>query len=68
MKAFVVDKYKKKGALILVNMPEPDLQDNDVLIRICVTAVNQLGGLLWHLGNRESVERFVQGAPLTEVD
>lgn len=42
MKAFVVDKYKKKGALVLVNMPEPDLQDNDVLIRICATAVNRL--------------------------
>jgi NADPH:quinone reductase-like Zn-dependent oxidoreductase len=42
VKAFVVDKYKKKGALVLVNMPEPDLQDNDVLIRICATAVNRL--------------------------
>jgi NADPH:quinone reductase-like Zn-dependent oxidoreductase len=42
VKAFVVDKYKKKGALVLVNMPEPELQDNDVLIRICATAVNQL--------------------------
>jgi NADPH:quinone reductase-like Zn-dependent oxidoreductase len=42
VKAFVVDKYKKKGALVLVNMPEPDLQDNDVLIRICAASVNQL--------------------------
>lgn len=42
MKAFVVDKYKKKDALVLVNMPEPGLQDNDVLILICATAVNQL--------------------------
>ena len=42
MKAFVVDKYKNKGALVLVNMPEPELQDNDVLIRICAAAVNQL--------------------------
>jgi NADPH:quinone reductase-like Zn-dependent oxidoreductase len=42
VKAFVVDKYKKKGALVLVNMPEPELQDNDVLIRVCATAVNQL--------------------------
>ena len=31
VKAFVVDKYKKKGGLVLVNMPEPELQDNDVL-------------------------------------
>ena len=42
MKAFVVDKYKKKGTLLLVNMPEPKLQDNDVLIRIHATAVNLL--------------------------
>src|SRR5579859_4721921 len=42
MKAFVVEKYKKKGALHLVDMPEPSLQDNDVLIRIHATAVNLL--------------------------
>lgn len=42
MKAFVVEKYKKKGALLLVNMPEPKLQDNDVLIRIHGTGVNLL--------------------------
>ena len=42
MKAFVVEKYKKKGALALVNMPEPKLQDNDVLIRIHAASVNQL--------------------------
>ena len=42
MKAFVVDKYKKKGALRLANVPEPDLQDNDVLVRIHAAAVNLL--------------------------
>ena len=42
MKAFVVDKYKKGGALRLANMPEPVLQDNDVLIRIHAAAVNLL--------------------------
>jgi len=42
VKAFVVEKYKKKGALVLVNMPEPELQDNDVLIRIHAASVNQL--------------------------
>jgi NADPH:quinone reductase-like Zn-dependent oxidoreductase len=42
MKAFVVDKYKKKGALRLANVPEPELQDNDVLVRIHATAVNLL--------------------------
>src|SRR5216684_7347671 len=42
MKAFVVDKYKKKGALRLANVPEPELQDNDVLVQIHATAVNLL--------------------------
>ena len=42
MKAFVVDKYKKKGALRLTSLPEPELRDNDVLVRIQATAVNLL--------------------------
>src|SRR5208282_1834978 len=42
MKAFVVDKYKKKGALRLANLPEPELQENDVLVQIHATAVNLL--------------------------
>jgi NADPH:quinone reductase-like Zn-dependent oxidoreductase len=42
MKAFVVDKYKKKGALRLATVPEPDVQDNDVLVRIHAAAVNVL--------------------------
>src|SRR5208282_5554163 len=42
MKAFVVDKYKKKGALRLANLPEPELQENDVLVQIHATAANLL--------------------------
>jgi NADPH:quinone reductase-like Zn-dependent oxidoreductase len=42
MKAFVVDKYKKKGALRLANMPEPQSRDDDVLVRVHATAVNVL--------------------------
>lgn len=42
MKAFVVDKYKKKGALRLTNVPEPELRDADVLVRIHATTVNLL--------------------------
>lgn len=42
MKAFVVDKYKKKGALRLAEMPEPELRENDVLVRIHATGVNLL--------------------------
>jgi NADPH:quinone reductase-like Zn-dependent oxidoreductase len=44
LKAFVVDQYKKKGALRLANVPEPELQDNDVLVRIQAAAVNLLDG------------------------
>ncbi|GLH80199.1 NADPH:quinone oxidoreductase [Bradyrhizobium sp. SSBR45G] len=40
MKAFVVDKYKKKGALRLANLPEPELRDDDVLVRVHATGVN----------------------------
>lgn len=46
MKAFVVDKYKKKGALRLVNLPEPELRDDDVQVRVHATAVNLLDSKL----------------------
>jgi len=42
MKAFVVDKYKKKGALRLANLPEPQMQDDDVLVQVRATGVNLL--------------------------
>ncbi|MEK8091014.1 NADP-dependent oxidoreductase [Methylocystis sp. IM3] len=42
MKAFVVDKYEKKGALRLANVPEPELQGNDVLVQIHAAGVNLL--------------------------
>lgn len=42
MKAFIVDKYKKKGALRLADMPEPQMGANDLLIRIQATAINLL--------------------------
>lgn len=42
MKAFLVEKYKKRGALILAQVPEPQLRDRDVLVRIQATAVNLL--------------------------
>ncbi|MGM4931640.1 NADP-dependent oxidoreductase [Tardiphaga sp. 619_E2_N8_5] len=46
MKAFVVDKYKKKGALRLANVPEPEVQHTDVLVRVHATAVNLLDSKL----------------------
>jgi NADPH:quinone reductase-like Zn-dependent oxidoreductase len=42
MKAFVVDKYNKKGAPRLAEMPEPELREDDVLVRIHATGVNLL--------------------------
>ena len=42
MKAFVVDKYKKKEALRLAEMPKPELRDEDVLVEVHATAVNLL--------------------------
>ncbi|KAA3446391.1 NADPH:quinone oxidoreductase [Mesorhizobium sp. SARCC-RB16n] len=42
MKAFVVDKYQKKGALRLADMPEPELRDNDVLVEVHAAGVNLL--------------------------
>ncbi|MER9296619.1 NADP-dependent oxidoreductase [Mesorhizobium sp. M0621] len=42
MKAFVVDKYSKKGTLRLVEMPEPEFWDNDVLVEVHAAAVNVL--------------------------
>ncbi|MER9392999.1 MULTISPECIES: NADP-dependent oxidoreductase [unclassified Mesorhizobium] len=42
MKAFVVDKYSKKGILRLAEMPEPELLDNDVLVEVHAAGVNLL--------------------------
>src|SRR5687767_14093248 len=42
MKAFIVDRYKKKGALRLGHMPEPVLRDDDVLVEIHAAGLNLL--------------------------
>jgi NADPH:quinone reductase-like Zn-dependent oxidoreductase len=42
MKAFVINKYSKKGSLQLTEMPLPELKDNDVLVEIYAAAVNLL--------------------------
>ena len=42
MQAFIVDKYKKKDPLRLVEMPESQVGQNDVLVRIQATAINLL--------------------------
>jgi NADPH:quinone reductase-like Zn-dependent oxidoreductase len=42
MKAFVVEKYKKKGELNLVELPRPEPNEFEVLVEIKSSAVNLL--------------------------
>ncbi|AOO82632.1 NADP-dependent oxidoreductase [Bosea vaviloviae] len=42
MRAFIVDRYKKKSALRLGEMPEPALRDDDVLVEIHAAGLNLL--------------------------
>jgi NADPH:quinone reductase-like Zn-dependent oxidoreductase len=42
MKAFVVDRYEKRGDLRLAEMPEPALRDDDVLVEIHASGLNLL--------------------------
>ncbi|NTF97769.1 NADP-dependent oxidoreductase [Rhizobium rhizogenes] len=42
MKAYVVEKYKKNGPLRLVDLPDPQVQNGDVLVRVHATSVNPL--------------------------
>lgn len=42
MKAFIIDRYGKKEAGRIAEVPEPELRDDDVLIQIHAAAVNLL--------------------------
>lgn len=42
MKAFIVDRYSKNGALRLGEMPEPEVRDHDVLVAIHAASLNPL--------------------------
>jgi len=42
MKAFILDRYKKKSALRLGDMPAPEVRDHDVLVNIHAAALNLL--------------------------
>ena len=42
MKAFVLDRYGKKAALRLAEMPRPDLREDEVLIQVRAAGVNLL--------------------------
>jgi len=42
MKAFVADRYEKKRALRLADVPMPELRDDEVLVEVHAAGVNQL--------------------------
>jgi 2-desacetyl-2-hydroxyethyl bacteriochlorophyllide A dehydrogenase len=42
MKSFLIDRYKKGGALRLGEIPEPEVRANDVLVEIRAASVNLL--------------------------
>jgi NADPH:quinone reductase and related Zn-dependent oxidoreductases len=42
MKAFIIDRYSKKGPMRLGDMPEPELRDDDVLIEVHAAGLNLL--------------------------
>ena len=42
MKAFIVERYGRKGVGRLGDMPEPELRDGDVLVRVHAAGVNEL--------------------------
>jgi NADPH:quinone reductase-like Zn-dependent oxidoreductase len=46
MRAFILDKYKKKGALRLGEMPEPTWGDDDVLVQVHAAGLNLLDSKL----------------------
>lgn len=42
MKAFIINKYSKKGSLQLTEIPVPEVKDNDVLVDVYAAGVNLL--------------------------
>lgn len=46
MKAFIVDRYKKNGAIRFGETPVPDLRDDDVLVQIHAAGLNPLDAKL----------------------
>ena len=42
MKAFVVSRYGKADGVRAVDLPEPELQDDDVLVQIHAASINPL--------------------------
>lgn len=46
MKAFIVDRYRRKGALRLGDVPQPTLRDDDVLVEVHAAGLNLLDSKL----------------------
>ena len=42
MKAFTINRYSKEGILQLVDLPQPRMKENEVLVEIHAASVNQL--------------------------
>ena len=42
MKAFTIDRYKSKDGGRIVDMPQPEVADNDVLVQVHAAGVNLL--------------------------
>jgi NADPH:quinone reductase-like Zn-dependent oxidoreductase len=42
LRAFILDRYKKKSALRFANLPEPGVGNDDVLVEIVAAGLNQL--------------------------
>lgn len=42
MKAFVVERYGKSNPLRAVDLPEPEIRADEVLVRVCAASVNVL--------------------------
>src|SRR2546430_9987301 len=40
MKAFVVDRYRKKDGVRIGEMPDPEVRENDVLVQVHAAGVN----------------------------
>jgi NADPH:quinone reductase-like Zn-dependent oxidoreductase len=48
MKEFVLDRYGKKCALRLADMPNPELRDDEVLVEVHAAGVNLLDSKIRH--------------------
>jgi NADPH:quinone reductase-like Zn-dependent oxidoreductase len=43
LKAFIVERYGRKDGVRFGDMPEPELRDDDILVRVPAAGVNPAG-------------------------